>query len=270
MTQMTQMNRIFADFLSVLIIKIRVISIPLFLFSQYSILNTQYLFSQTILMEEDVNADTLPPTFGPNLKNFVHSYFRYGFVAGKSEGAGAEIIPGLSNEFSFGIRYKRKMNNFYALGFDVFYNKINYRLKQISSKVFPDTLHNHIAEKFFYNNFGLEIYNRFNFGKRGNILGNFLDLGGYGEWGFSIKHFFKDDLDTAQTGAKMREITNKKLLYANNLNYGATLRFGMNRFILYGKYRLSDIFKANYLAENKLKYPELPRLIVGLEIGLVK
>lgn len=226
-------------------------------------------WAQTILLEQDVNADTLSPTAGPNMKNYTHSYFRYGFVLGKSDSAGTEIKPGYSNEFTFGVRYKRRVSNFYSLGFDVFYNNINYHLKQDSSKIFPNPVL-HKKEKLAYNNFGAEIYNRINFGKRGNIIGNFIDLGGYGEWGFTIKHFYRDELAVAQTGASVRDVTNKRLLYTNNLNYGAAARFGIGRYVIYGKYRLSDIFKEDYLAQTGLNYAELPRIIVGIEIGLLK
>lgn len=222
-----------------------------------------------MLLEQDVNADTVLPSSGPNMKNYTHSYFRYGFVAGSSDSAGADIKPGYSSEFAFGVRYKRRISNFYSLGFDVFYNTINYHLKQDSSKIFPNPVL-HKKEKLAYNNFGLELYNRINVGKRGNILGNFVDIGGYGEWGSLIKHFYRDELAVAQTGASVREVTNKRLLYTSNLNYGAVARFGINRYVLYGKYRFSDIIKPGYLSQTGLRYPELPRIIVGIEIGLLK
>lgn len=226
-------------------------------------------WAQTVLLEQDVNADTVPPSSGPNMKNYTHSYFRYGFVAGQPDSAGADIKPGYSNEFAFGVRYKRRITNFYSLGFDVFYNNINYHLKQDSSKIFPNPVL-HKKEKLAYNNFGIELYNRINFGKRGNIIGNFVDIGGYGEWGFSIKHFYRDELAVAQTGASMIEVTNKRLLYTNNLNYGAVVRIGINRYAFYGKYRVSDIIKSGYLSQTGLNYPEFPRIIVGIEIGLLK
>lgn len=224
--------------------------------------------AQTVLLEEDVNKDTLSPASGPNMKNYTHSYFRYGFVLGKST-PGAEIKTGNSNEVSFGVRYKRRLANFYALGADFFYNNINYHLKQDSAKIFP-TPALHKKEKLAYNNFGLELYNRINFGKRGNIIGNYFDFGGYGEWGFIIKHFYRDELAVAQAGASVREVTNRRLLYTNELNYGAVARIGFNRYSVYGKYRLSDIVKESYLNETGFFYPELPRFIVGVEIGLLK
>lgn len=233
------------------------------------ILFSAAVFSQTVLLEQDVNADTVPPSSGPNMKSYTHSYFRYGFVVGKSDSAGTEVLPGYSNEFSFGIRHKRKLCNFYSLGFDVFYNNVNFNLKQDSSKLFPNPVL-HKKEKLSYNNLGLEIFNRFNIGKRGNVLGNFVDIAGYGEWGFSIKHSYRDKLSIAQAGASVRDVTNKGLLYANNLNYGGIVRLGINRYVIYGKYRLSDIFIDSYLKDTGLQYSEFPRFIVGVEIGLLK
>lgn len=228
--------------------------------------------AQSILMEEDVNADTIPLSSGPNMKNFTHTYFRYGFALGKADSAGVEVLPGASAGFTFGIRYKRRFSNFYSLGFDVNYNNINYRLKQDSSKRFPDPVL-HDKEKIAFNNLGFELYNRFNFGKRGNILGTFIDLGGYGDWAFSVKHYYKDIPEIASIiGANSVEVTNSRLVFVNPFNYGAGLKIGMNRYVIFAKYRLSNLFKDNFIVAYPALTvnPELPRIIVGIEIGLLK
>ncbi len=247
-------------------------------------LNTKYLFvlfflgffsiyfsstAQTILLQEDVIADTMPILTGPNMKNYTHTYSGYGFLLGNSEGKGAEIKPGISNEFIFGVRYKRRICNFYSLGFNVYYSSLNFQFKQDSSKIFPNPVL-HDKEKLAYNNAGIELYNRINFGKRGNIIGNFFDFGGYGEWGFNIRHYYRDNFSVAIAGASAVEVKNRGLLYTNKVNYGAAVRVGINRYVIYGKYRFSDLFNKGYLEKTGLTYPELPRLILGLEIGLFK
>ena len=55
-----------------------------------------------------------------------------------------------------------------------------------------------------------------------------------------------------------------RLNYLNDGNYGAYAQFGINRYVVYAKYRLSDMFN------NSVQYSELPRLIVGFQIGLHK
>ena len=220
-------------------------------------------FSQHVLLEQDVNADTIPETVGHNQKKYTHLYVNYGFVFGANEGEGAEIRTGNSSQFAIGLRYKRRLSNFYAIGFDLSYNITTFHLKQDSAKILPDTLL-HDKEKFSGNNATLQLYNRFNFGKSGNHIGRYLDLGGYGEWAFSVTHYTKDTDDRAiALGAKATQTTNKGLKYAAPFNYGLAARIGFGKMAVFGKYRLSDMFVSKY------DYPELPRIVVGLEFGII-
>lgn len=232
-------------------------------------LSGTFLHAQAILLEQEVNADTVPMTFGPNARHFLHSVMRYGFIFGNPDASGAATRPFNANEFSVALRYKRRFSNFYSLGFDVLYSVTNYHLKQDSSKRVPNPVL-HKKEKIAFNNLGLELFNRFNIGKRGNILGNFMDIGGYGEYGASIRHFYRDEFAAPLAGSSVQEVTNKSLRYVNSLNYGGMIRIGSNRYALVGKYRISDVFKKSYLAPTGLPYPELPRIIVGVELGFIK
>jgi hypothetical protein len=219
--------------------------------------------SQHVLLEQDVNADTIQETSGPNLKKYTHLYASYGLVLGETEGDSAEIKIGNSSQFAMGVRYKRRLSNFYAIGFDLSYNITTFHMEQDSAKLLPDTLL-HDKEKLASNNVTLQLYNRFNFGKRGNHIGNYLDIGGYGEWAFSITHSTKDTDDRAKVlGAKTTKTTNKGLKYTAPFNYGLVARIGIGKLAFFGKYRFSDMFVSKY------DYPELPRLVIGLEIGII-
>lgn len=220
-------------------------------------------FSQHVLLEQDVNADTIAETTGPNLKKYTHLYVNYGLVLGATEGDNADIKTGNSSQFAIGLRYKRRLSNFYAFGFDLSYNITTFHLKQDSAKMLPNTdLHD--KEKLSFNNATLQLYNRFNFGKRGNHIGRYIDLGGYGEWAFSVTHYTRDTDDRAKAlGAKATETTNKRLKYTAAFNYGLAARIGFGKVAVFGKYRLSDMFVSKY------DYPELPRIVVGLEFGVI-
>ena len=219
-------------------------------------------FSQQVVFEQDVNKDTIVPTKGPNLKNFSHLYFGFGLVLGSPDSTGSDINMGSSTDFIIGYRYKRKLSNFYAIGVDISYGATSFNLKQDSSKLLPSK-ELHDKEKINSNQLGLNLYNRFNFGKRGNHVGKFLDLGAYGHYTFNYKHIFKDQNEIANSlHSSATKVVNTGLVYTNPLNYGVQARIGVNRYVLYGSYRLSDQFKANY------GFPELPRLIVGFQIGL--
>ena len=215
-------------------------------------------WAQTELMHQDVKENGLGKS-GPNLKNFSHFYAGFGFVAGASDSIGSNIIAGKSTNFVLGYRYKLRICNFYAIGFDAAYNSYSYTLKQESAKITPDTIL-HDKEKLSLGNLGLSGYMRFNYGKRGNRVGNFIDLGGYGDWRIFGTNFTRDKMENDN----IVRTTISHLNYFNDINYGALVRVGFNRYVFFGTYRFSDIFVPSK------KYPEFPRLTVGLQIGIHK
>ena len=221
------------------------------------------IHAQTIMLAQDVNKDTIIPTKGANRKNFTHSYIGYGFVIGKSDNEGIKTNFG-SGEFIFGIRYKRKISNFYSCGFDINYNSKLYKIKQDSMKIFPNNVL-HTKEKLVFHNIGLVLYNRFNFGKRGDYVGNFIDVGAYTDWGFNSQYVTYDKyaVVNAVSASNTKQI-HSGLTYLNPINYGITARLGFNKFVLSASYRLSEIFETSYI------YPELPRLILGVQLAIYR
>ena len=220
------------------------------------------VFAQQVIMEQKVTKDTVPSDFGPNLKNFSHFYTAFGIIAGAPEGYGATIRYGNSSDFNMGFRYKRKLSNFYSMGFDLGYGLTSFKLKQDLTKIFPNAKLHH-KEKIHFNHLRLTLYNRFNFGKRGNYIGNFLDIAAYGDWEFSAKHIYFDKHPLLNNdNASAAKVINTGLAYTNPFNYGVQTRIGFNRYVLYGSYRLSELFK------DQFSYPELPRLVIGLQISM--
>jgi len=211
--------------------------------------------SQAVLLDVDVSKDTIVKKVGPNLRHFHHVFMGYGFVADKSE-AGAEINYGKSTFFDVGYRYKLKVCKFYAIGTDLSWVSTTYNLKQNSFKVLPDTLLNE-KEKLSFSSFNLGIYNRINYGRRGNHVGNFIDFGAYGQANVNLVHFTKNKMPNGS----IQEVFNKKLKYYEPFTWGLHGRIGFNRYIFTGQYRMGNILKGSS------SYPELPRLIVGFQIG---
>jgi len=212
--------------------------------------------SQTVLLEQDVYKDTLEKKVGPNLRHFHHLYLSFGFMSKQSD-KGADIKFGNSTFFDFGYRYKLKICNHYALGTDFNMGFYGYNLKQTNFKTLPDTLLND-KETFNFNNLSLGLYQRINFGRRGNYVGNFLDLGCYGLFNYSLVHFTQNTM----ADKSIVEQRTRKLGYYNMLGWGINARLGFNRYIFTAQYRMSDYFKKNY------NYPELSRLSIGFQIGL--
>jgi len=217
--------------------------------------------AQAVLLEQNVNNDTIKKTEGPNLKNYHHFYLTYGFMVDKAE-KGADINYGNSSHFDIGYRYKLKVTNHYAVGTDLWWSFYSYNLKQSKTKVLPDTLLND-KEKLNFNNISLGLYNRINFGKRGNHIGNFLDIGAFGQYTFKLVHYTKNKMPNDN----IVETYTKRLKYYNPLNWGLMARIGFNRYIITASYRMSDYFKSSYLYLGS-KYPELSRLSIGAQIGL--
>jgi hypothetical protein len=215
-------------------------------------------FTQDILLEQNVKADTIQPDRGPNLKNFTHGFIGLGFPLFTNE-AVSYTKPGLSAAFDFGIRYKRKLTNFLAIGSDLGINVAAYKIKQDNKKTVPDTIINK-KEKFQLSSLAGSAYARINVGRRGNYIGNYMDMGVYGSWNMTKKHKTTNE---NEEGEKVKVLTSN-LKYIENFSYGVLARIGISRYALTATYRLSDIFKSSYLM------PELPRLTVGVEVGLFK
>ncbi|MBI2967537.1 MAG: hypothetical protein HYY40_06965 [Bacteroidetes bacterium] len=224
--------------------------------------------SQDILLEQDVNADTVVPSFGPNRKVFRHFFGGLGFVVGP-DNPGGEVRYGYSKEFYGGLRYKFRISNFYALGFDIGWRNSNYTLKKTPGKILPNNIQ-HDKERLFYNTAFLTFYNRINFGRRGDHIGRFLDIGARVNWAFNVIHFTKDKLDTAgiNNGGIIKTRTTQ-LLYTKPFFFDAVVRVGINRYVFFVSYRLSELFKP-VDPELTLLYPDLPLIMAGMEVGFHK
>lgn len=222
---------------------------------------SQVAYTQTVVFEEQVDTNPDYSSTGPNKKNFVHLFIGFGCIVGPSENVGANIKYGQSADFEIGYRYKRKISNFYAWGVEMQYHGNGYVLKQDSAKILPNSIL-HKKEIFRFYNIGAGIYNRINIGKRGNIIGNYMDVGANVEFPFSIVHDIKND---GPNGTIVRTLTTH-LDYVNKFNYYGFLRLGSNRFSVKTSYRFSDLFKKTEAND----FPELPRFTVSLQVGVHK
>ncbi len=215
-------------------------------------------FSQEIVFSEDVASDTVRPTRGPNLKKFMHPYIAIGFPFHTDE-ALDYTKAGASSVFDYGVRFKRKLNNTFAVGMDISMNWAAYKIKQKDGKSVPDSIR-HDQEKFQVNSLTPAVYARINVGRRGNYIGNYLDLGAYGSWNFRRAHKTTDK----NSQDELVKVMTTRLDYMEPLSYGVLARIGVNRYVLTARYRLSDLFTESS------KLPELPRLSAGIEFGLFK
>ncbi|MEX1190233.1 MAG: outer membrane beta-barrel protein [Bacteroidia bacterium] len=213
------------------------------------------LNAQRVIIEESNVSDTLAPKSGPNYKHYLHPFISLGSNVLPGEN-GALTKPGL-DDFSFGFRYKLRIAEPLAVGFDLAYNNTVFRMKQTGSKNTPDTLL-YDAQRMEFHSARLGAYIRINYGRRGNSLGKYVDLGAYSEYNFAHTLFTKSTL----TDGSVIRINRSKLDYYQPITYGLQARIGFNKIILYGNYRLSPIFFAPY------NFTELSPLIVGIQFVL--
>jgi len=218
--------------------------------------------AQEVLLRANVAADTLRSDTGPNRAFFSHFYLGYAPVVGEFDGPGAELRYGRSGEMFVGMRQKYRLSQTAAAGLDLRYARLVYHLAQNDRKTLP-TPDQHQKEYIALPQVQAEVYGRLNMGQRGNVVGRYLDLTGWGSWIISSAHHYTDK--PGSNGAGRVEVTERQLSYINRWAYGVGARLGSGRYALVARYRLADSFKE---LTDAPRYPEFPRLVVGLELGL--
>ena len=214
-------------------------------------------FTQTVLMEEKVKDYMVLGKKGPNLKRFDYMNVGGGLIIPISDTTANILVPS-SSYFTIGYRHKTKISNFLSFGLDVNFNYSQFALRQDSRKILPDTNQYNKQHLDFYK-FGLGGYVRFNFDKRGNNLGKYLDLGVMADATVSAINYTKDKKDgyiikTYKRGMKPYE----------TINYNLIARLGFNKLAISASYRMLSMYKK----EESKNGAELPPLSVGLEVAL--
>lgn len=195
---------------------------------------------------------------GPNKDKYTHIFVSYGFLLGDAESDSAKIIYGKSSTFQVGLLFKWRMAKLLELGFDISYHYSAFHLVQDSSKLIPNSIL-HDKGKMLFNNLMLTPFARIKLKNKYHSTGTYIDLGAFAGFTYRAVHYNIDyNLVPNSHRTKTRDI---RLDYNNIYTYGLMGRFGFNRLIFYGRYRLSDLFKEEF------GYPELPRYEVGLMVG---
>lgn len=222
------------------------------------------LRAQKILLDKDVGK-AYKHIEGPNTKSFRQLFFGTGLVL--PESSGIEINNLRSGYFAVGFRQKFKILSFYSIGCEIGYNALHFNLKQTDDKSVPNDIE-HDKEKLRFHSANVLFFNRLNIGKRGNVIGRFIDFGAYANYIFSTSHYTKDKISGYIVPADLSEHAEikvekfQRLDYTRSFSYGLFARAGINWFAVKVTYRMSDLFKEKY------HWPELPRYAVGIELTL--
>ncbi|WP_426059359.1 hypothetical protein [Hymenobacter sp. B1770] len=219
----------------------------------------QVVAAQQVLVQANVADDTVKTMFGANRNYFGHLYAGYGWVAGPA-GTGAGVRYGLASaDMRVGGRMKFRFTQALALNLDLGYAYLRYELAQNGQKVVP-TPDLHRRERLGMHQVYSEASLRLNVGRRGNTVGNYLDLLAGGGWVAATNHVTEDE---PSAGIRSVETTERGLSYLRRWTGGVGARLGADRYALVGRYRVTSAFGGSYA-----QWPELPRWELGLEIGL--
>ncbi len=221
--------------------------------------------AQEVILQEKVPADTSEDRFGPGRMHFAHLFISGGVAFGAPEGGGASIEEWGSGLYDIGLRYKFKILKRWEVGVGLRYQRESFRIEQDEDKKLFGSLQ-HRKEKLILNKMGTSFYNRFVFGKRGDFVGTFLDLGVYWDLSVGKQHLTVDKVEKPKKrGYKKVKSKRKGLTYVRDSHYGFLARLGYNRWVVFARYRYSDLFTETEFAKG---FPELPRLQAGFQIGL--
>jgi hypothetical protein len=207
--------------------------------------------AQERIFKETFTDNYFAGDWGKNRKHYVSSYVRLGGVIRSADA----LATNGGGDFSYGLFYKRRFSNLSSMIFDYQIQSVSYKINDIGQIDPYSLLLEWDQETVSILAFGMDIRHRFNFGRRGDRIGKYVDLGGYGSWniGRTHKYLGKDDY---------REIaaTHYKADYLRKFESGLKFGVGYNWIGVYGRYRLTNLLNTDHLTV------DLPRLVIGVEI----
>lgn len=185
-------------------------------------------------------------------RNFVKVYFGFGFA---TEGSfnGERYIPvyfGPSMDLQTGLRFYYRPCRWYAVGTQVQYSYFSYKLRDAAKndRIIRDIPGTPSAEYYRTDNLGTAWLNRFYIVKR-----LYVEIGAYGDWVVGKRYIVKTTIDNENQTMKYR---NDDLFTSFQAGIQSSIGYGC--FSLYAKYRLTDMYYRDMVANDP------PRLNLGM------
>lgn len=225
------------------------------------------LAAQRLLVQESPDTSGEIPSFGKNRAIYLHPLIKIGVFSPPYD-AGMRFNP-WSSSVSFELRAKAKICSWNALVLDFGYRCDRFSVPTNGSLTIPYFGYDIKRERISLHNISFALCDRINFGRRGNILGIYLDFGFYGDYLFRSSHLMVQEYYDSNSVTGQHVITRSKetkLNYINQLNYGLTARFGWEWGSFYGMYRMTDLIED---PDPLTSLPDLPKLVVGIEMYFV-
>jgi hypothetical protein len=226
--------------------------------------------AQTIILKQTVpdQLEDDDEDFGPNRDLFNHTYGGLGFGIGNVSIENESLSPIKSfNSFSFysGTRYYRNFNKLFAgvMDYQFSYDQSRLIIDEGDSIQFPVVKTDLKKAKYWFVKMGIALSLQVNLKpKRGNQLGAYITLGGYGNW-LMFKRFSAKYENELSNYTDVTKVNLGKLKYLESFEYGPEVKYGRTNFALFARYRLSNYFKVK---DAVWDFNELPRLTVGIQL----
>jgi hypothetical protein len=214
-----------------------------------------------VVIDRTVDTTGEIPVFGPNRLLYVTPFFQL------AEIPGPQIYGSQTNWWSssltYGVRTKVKLFYWNAFVIDVDYRYDRFSINQKTPKLYPLMTTAHERERISLHNLSGTFCDRINFHKRGNVIGNYIEFGVYGDYVLRSANVFVDrhyDSNSSSGYNYKSKTTIAKLPYIDRSNYGFTVRIGGEHYGVFANYRLNNLFNVS-TPNNR----DLPKLTIGIE-----
>ena len=203
-------------------------------------MSSSTIWAQNVVFSHEP-VDKSEETFGPNRFKFAHSTFSFGGFMPGAESDRVTIAPeynwGKSYYVQFGARYKTKLAKALAICFDWGYTFNRVYFDDYEGAISPEDLNYNFNSRAENTRILMhELYAEFNIrvvaNNRGNVIGNYLDVGAYGAWQFA------NSSRSEYEGLDVKEFTPD---FDNRLYYGFQARLGWNHIAIPVRYRAMNI-----------------------------
>jgi hypothetical protein len=131
-----------------------------------------------VIVERDVDTVARKINIGPNRQFYFQTVMGYGLVASRAE-QGAKV-NWWSTQFHYGFRFKWKLWRHQSLLSELYYINDRYVINQKQVKGLPIDAVSHKRERISTNSLSLLLGHRFVYSNKGNVSGNYFDVGVYG------------------------------------------------------------------------------------------
>lgn len=214
-------------------------------------------FAQDVVLWDKMTVNSGKPVKGINSPAYNHFFAGWSLSVSLLENEAKVRLPA-SNDYSFGLRQIYKLNNHLATGYKLSYVRSIFSVDQIPGKNIHDSVL-HSKEHFLISRGDCSLFFRVNFDRRrGAYMGHFLDLGVWGGKNFIRQRMIEDKTENE---SKVR-IWYKRVEYIEKYSYGVYAGLGLNRYLIFARFRMSDLFDGSY------NFSQLPAFTFGIEIGL--